>query len=65
MGSGRVTSVVGVRPDHIDVSPDVGEWKGRLRYVEHLGSDTVTDVNGEGTGPLTVRLPGEVAIDAG
>ena len=61
----RSAQILGVRPEHIDVSPDHGEWKGRLRYVEHLGSDTVAHVDGEDTGSVTVRLTGEVAIDAG
>ncbi|MES0864346.1 ABC transporter ATP-binding protein [Ruegeria sp. SCPT10] len=61
----RSASILGIRPEHIDVSPDAGEWKGRLRYVEHLGSDTVAYVDGEDTGSITVRLNGEVAIDAG
>ena len=61
----RNANVLGVRPEHIDVSPDAGEWKGRLRYVEHLGSDTVAYVEGENIGNLTVRLNGEVPITAG
>ena len=61
----RNARVLGVRPEHIDVSPDGGEWKGRLRYVEHLGSDTVAYVDGENIGNITVRLNGEVPIAAG
>ncbi len=61
----RNARVLGVRPEHIDVAPDGGEWKGRLRYVEHLGSDTVAYVDGENIGNITVRLNGEVPIAAG
>lgn len=61
----RKSKVLGVRPEHIDVSPDAGEWEGSLRYVEHLGSDTVAYVDSEKAGSVTVRLPGEVAMSAG
>ena len=57
--------VLGVRPEHIDVSPDAGAWKGRLRHVEHLGSDTVAYVEAEQAGSMTVRVPGEVNMNAG
>ena len=57
--------VLGVRPEHIDVSPDAGAWKGRLRHVEHLGSDTVAYVEADQAGSLTVRVPGEVNMHAG
>ncbi|KMW57429.1 Various polyols ABC transporter, ATP-binding component [Candidatus Rhodobacter oscarellae] len=61
----RKSKILGIRPEHIDVSPDAGEWEGRLRYVEHLGSDTVAYVDSEAAGRITVRLPGEVAISTG
>ena len=55
---------LGVRPEHIAVAKDTGAWKGRVRYVEHLGSDTVAYIDGEGLGSLTVRLTGQVPLDA-
>ncbi|MES0864296.1 ATP-binding cassette domain-containing protein [Ruegeria sp. SCPT10] len=61
----RKSRILGVRPEHIDVSPDAGEWEGRLRYAEHLGSDTVAYVDSESVGSITVRLPGEVPISTG
>ena len=57
--------MLGVRPEHIDVSPDTGEWQGHLRHVEHLGSDTVAYVEADQIGRMTVRIPGEVALRAG
>ncbi len=57
--------MLGVRPEHIDVSPENGEWRGHLRHVEHLGSDTVAYVDADEIGRMTVRIPGEVALRAG
>ncbi len=31
---------IGIRPEHIAVSPDHGKWRGRVGVSEHLGSDT-------------------------
>jgi len=64
IAQGYNADVVGVRPEHIDVSPDSGQWEGTLRYVEHLGSDTVAYIDGKDTGSVTVRLTGQVAINA-
>ena len=57
--------MLGVRPEHIDVSTETGEWRGHLRHVEHLGSDTVAYVEADQIGRMTVRIPGEVALRAG
>ena len=57
--------MLGIRPEHIAISSDNGPWKGRLRYVEHLGSDTVAYVDGDGLGSLTVRLTGQIPLSTG
>jgi multiple sugar transport system ATP-binding protein len=58
--------VIGVRPEHIDVSRTEGAWRGTVGVSEHLGSDTFlhvhTDISGE---PVTVRTPGEVGLHHG
>lgn len=56
---------LGIRPEHISVSPSKGVWKGRLRHVEHLGSDTVAYVESPETGSVTVRIVGEVSMKSG
>ena len=56
---------IGVRPEHIELSADHGPWKGRLRHVEHLGSDTVAYIDGEDIGSLTVRVPGQISLRTG
>jgi multiple sugar transport system ATP-binding protein len=57
---------IGIRPEHIQVSGDSGEWKGRVGVAEHLGSDTFFHVTVDGFAePLTVRAGGEVGFNYG
>ena len=51
----------GIRPEHITLSRDTGDWKGRVEHVEHLGADTIVYINTENAGLVTVRLFGEHA----
>ncbi|PWE53510.1 sugar ABC transporter ATP-binding protein [Metarhizobium album] len=50
---------VGIRPEHIALSRESGDWKGKVVHVEHLGADTIVYMETEATGLLTVRLFGE------
>ena len=57
---------VGIRPEHIAVSPDGGEWRGTIGLSEHLGSDTFLHVHGTGLAEtITVRADGEVPLRHG
>ncbi len=58
-------ATIGVRPEHIDVSRDAGEWRGTVRIAEHLGSDTFFYIDMEDFGSVTARTPGEYGIKAG
>src|SRR5689334_9470731 len=58
-------ATIGVRPEHIDVSRDAGEWRGTVRIAEHLGSDTFFYIDMEEFGSVTARTPGEYGIKAG
>jgi multiple sugar transport system ATP-binding protein len=58
-------ATIGVRPEHIDVSRDAGEWRGIVRIAEHLGSDTFFYIDMEDFGSVTARTPGEYGIKAG
>jgi multiple sugar transport system ATP-binding protein len=51
---------IGVRPEHLTVSADKGDWKGKVVHIEHLGADTNVYVETEKAGTITVRLFGEV-----
>ncbi|MEM1429501.1 MAG: ABC transporter ATP-binding protein [Pseudomonadota bacterium] len=61
----RNAAIVGVRPEHISVSQESGEWHGKVRHAEHLGSDTVAYIDAGKIGSVTVRLQGEVPMKAG
>jgi len=57
---------IGVRPEHIRISEEGGEWSGTVGVSEHLGSDTFLHVHGTGVADtLAVRASGEVAYDHG
>ena len=57
---------IGIRPEHITISQDKGEWKGLVGVSEHLGSDTFFHVNVEGLpNAITVRADGEVGFQYG
>ena len=57
--SGAAT--VGVRPEHLTVSAETGDWSGTVAHTERLGSDTNIYVDAGGIGMLTVRAFGDVA----
>jgi multiple sugar transport system ATP-binding protein len=57
---------IGIRPEHITVSPTDGLWRGRVGVAEHLGSDTFIHVHDTGLAEMiTVRLSGDVAVTHG
>jgi multiple sugar transport system ATP-binding protein len=58
-------NTVGIRPEHISVTRDGGEWRGEVRIAEHLGSDTFLHIDAEGIGRITARAPGELGLAAG
>jgi multiple sugar transport system ATP-binding protein len=55
---------VGVRPEHLAVSADQGNWKGEVELSENLGSDTFVYVR-TSHGPMTVRVVGEISFTPG
>ncbi len=58
--------IIGVRPEHIDVTPSGGIWSGKVGVAEHLGSDTFFHVHDTGLAEtITVRAPGEVSFRHG
>jgi multiple sugar transport system ATP-binding protein len=61
----RGAAAIGVRPEHINVSRDAGEWPGTVGVAEHLGSDTFLHVALEGVGQVTVRVEGEAGLRHG
>jgi len=51
---------VGVRPEHLSVSAERGDWAGKVVHQEHLGADTNIYVETPKAGTITARLFGEV-----
>ncbi len=58
-------TTLGIRPEHLEVSHEAGEWRTRVRVVEMLGADAFAYVDSDATGPLTVRLPGDAEVRSG
>jgi multiple sugar transport system ATP-binding protein len=56
---------IGIRPEHITLSPDSGAWKGTVGIAEHLGSDTFIHIRTDSIGQLTARANGDVALKHG
>ncbi|RLQ88376.1 ABC transporter ATP-binding protein [Notoacmeibacter ruber] len=57
---------IGIRPEHIDVSTESGEWSGTIGVAEHLGSDTYFHVHDTGLAEtITIRAGGEVSLHHG
>jgi multiple sugar transport system ATP-binding protein len=50
---------IGIRPEHMALSRESGDWKGKVAHVEHLGADTIVYIDSEHVGTITVRLFGE------
>ena len=57
---------IGIRPEHVAISPKAGEWEGVVGVSEHLGSDTFFHVTCPAfSETLTVRASGELDLDYG
>ncbi|MEO1089562.1 MAG: ABC transporter ATP-binding protein [Pseudomonadota bacterium] len=50
---------VGVRPEHLRLSNDSGDWQGTVGVAEHLGSDTFLHIEVDGIGKMTARAGGD------
>jgi len=61
----RQAATIGIRPEHIKISRDSGEWAGTVGVAEHLGSDTFLHVQAAALGTLTVRADGDMAVGYG
>ncbi len=53
--SGAAT--VGIRPEHIEISPDAGKLQGHVLYSEALGAETLIHVKLANDALVTVRHP--------
>ena len=56
---GLSSDQIGIRPEHLAISPESGQITGRISHVEKLGGETLVYASTENDGLLTVRLFGE------
>jgi multiple sugar transport system ATP-binding protein len=61
----RGAKTIGVRPEHLRVARDAGDWVGTVGVAEHLGSDTFLHIHADGVGQLTARTEGEFGAHHG
>ncbi len=61
----RDADSIGIRPEHLTVSSEKGEWEGIVGVSEHLGSDTFLHVKVDGIGSVNVRASGELKATYG
>jgi multiple sugar transport system ATP-binding protein len=57
-------TTIGIRPEHMTLSREGGEWHGKIVHVEHLGADTIVYMESDKAGLITARLFGEHAYSA-
>jgi multiple sugar transport system ATP-binding protein len=50
---------LGIRPEHITLDRERGDWKGKVIHLEHLGADSNIYLDVENAGLITVRENGE------
>jgi multiple sugar transport system ATP-binding protein len=62
---GDHATTVGIRPEHIAVSSQSGDWKGTVIHIEHLGADTNVYLETEKAGLITIRIFGEYRAEPG
>jgi multiple sugar transport system ATP-binding protein len=56
---------IGIRPEHLEISPKSGLWPAKIRLAEHLGADTFLHVDAGSCGMMTVRTDGEYEVKSG
>ena len=56
---------IGIRPEHLTLSTESGEWQGKVAVSEHLGSDTFLHVDVPELGHITTRTDGEFPVRHG
>ncbi|MDJ0895485.1 MAG: ABC transporter ATP-binding protein [Alphaproteobacteria bacterium] len=61
----RDAMTIGIRPEHVSLSTEAGDWQGTVGVAEHLGSDTFLHVTVDDIGALTVRADGEIGVSYG
>ncbi len=58
-------NVVGVRAEHLDITPGTGTWSGKVIYSENLGADSYIYLDVGAPEPIIVRQNGRSPYHAG
>jgi len=55
----------GIRPEHITVSHDQGQWRGRILHIEKLGADAILHCEIASAEMMVVRTQGDTKLTIG
>ncbi len=55
----------GIRPEHITVSQDQGQWRGRILHIEKLGADAILHCEIASAEMMVVRTQGDTKLTIG
>jgi TOBE domain/Bacterial alpha-L-rhamnosidase concanavalin-like domain len=55
----------GIRPEHITLSADRGQWRCTVRHIERLGADAILHLEADALGPLVARAAGDTKLAVG
>jgi len=58
-------ATIGIRPEHVNLSADSGDWAGTVGVTERLGADTFLRIDAGDQGILNVRADGEITTGYG
>ena len=64
-GDTNGASSLGVRPEHFIISQDTGTWSGKVRVIEHLGSESFLHVTLTNGSTVTVKADGDCSLQYG
>ncbi|SDO01766.1 ABC transporter ATP-binding protein [Ensifer sp. YR511] len=56
---------IGVRPEHIRIVGDGGQWPATVELIENLGAESHVHARSETAGALVVRMPGAPGVKVG
>ena len=56
---------IGIRPEHLLISDDKGDWKASVGVLERLGSETLIHLEVGNSNLLTARVEGECLLEYG
>ncbi len=61
----RNADMIGIRPEHIKLSEQSGEWNAKIRHIEMLGAESIIYLENTDIGSISVRMTGDHPLSVG